>query len=163
MTKKIILDACCGGRMFWFQKQYPQAIYIDNRRESKGLVKLRPNFEVNPDIKMDFRKLAFQNNQFKLIVWDPPHLHSLSLNSIMRKKYGCLNKKTWKKDLTQGFNELWRVLAPYGTLVFKWNTYEIPFKEVLSCFKEKPLFGHPTAKSGNTLWCVFFKNPKVIT
>lgn len=27
-----ILDACCGGRMFWFDKAHPDAVYMDNRR-----------------------------------------------------------------------------------------------------------------------------------
>ncbi|NBJ75120.1 SAM-dependent methyltransferase, partial [Neglecta sp. X4] len=25
-----ILDACCGGRMFWFDKQNPFVTYMDN-------------------------------------------------------------------------------------------------------------------------------------
>ena len=49
----------------------------------------------------------------------------------------------------------------YGTLIFKWNDIEIPLKKVLSCFKVRPLFGHPTAKHGKTIWCVFFKNKEV--
>jgi SAM-dependent methyltransferase len=158
MQTKLILDACCGGRQFWFNKQHPDTVYIDIRREHKGCLDCRPNFEVEPDIEMDFRKLDFPDGQFKLIVWDPPHLHSLAPTSIMGKKYGALNRETWKQDLRDGFNEVWRVLAQYGTLVFKWNTTEIPLKEVLACFKEQPLFGHPTAKHGKTIWCVFFKN-----
>jgi len=155
---KLVLDACCGGRQFWFNKQHPDTVYIDIRREEKGCLECRPNFQVQPDIKMDFRKLDFPDGQFKLIVWDPPHLHSLGSSSIMRKKYGSLNRETWKQDLTEGFNELWRVLSLHGTLVFKWNTTEISLKDVLGCFKEKPLFGHPTAKHGKTIWCVFFKS-----
>ena len=29
--QKIILDVCCGGRMFWFDKKNPNALYLDNR------------------------------------------------------------------------------------------------------------------------------------
>jgi hypothetical protein len=156
-TNKKILDACCGGRHFWFNKTHPDAVYIDIRKEEKGCIQCRPNFEVQPDFLMDFRALEFVDRSFKLIVWDPPHLHSLGPKAIMRKKYGVLNKKTWKQDLAQGFNELWRVLDKEGTLIFKWNETEIPLKEVLACFKEAPIFGHPTAKSGKTIWCVFYK------
>lgn len=33
MKDKIILDACCGPRMMWFNKHHPSAIYMDIRRE----------------------------------------------------------------------------------------------------------------------------------
>lgn len=26
-----VLDATCGGRMMWFDKQHPLALYLDNR------------------------------------------------------------------------------------------------------------------------------------
>ena len=26
-----ILDACCGSRMFWFNKEHENALYMDNR------------------------------------------------------------------------------------------------------------------------------------
>lgn len=157
-TDKLILDACCGGRMFWFDKQHPDTLYIDIEPRPKGIVKERPEFHVSPDVVMDFRSLDFPDKKFKLIVWDPPHLHSLTKTSMMRKKYGALNVETWRYDLGKGFDELWRVLDDYGTLIFKWNEAKISLKEVLKCFKEQPLFGHPTAKSGKTIWCVFFKN-----
>ena len=161
-SSKLILDACCGGRMFWFNKQHPDTVYIDNRSAEKGCIQngYNPNFEVKPDFLMDFRNLKFSDKTFKLIVFDPPHLFNLTENSIMKKKFGSLNKETWKEDLSKGFDECWRVLDDYGTLIFKWNELKISIKEVLSCFKEKPLFGHPTAKHGRTIWCVFFKNKK---
>jgi len=148
--------------MFWFNKYHPNALYIDNRVRGKGHISHlgTKNHEVNPDIVMDFRDLDLPDKKFKLIVWDPPHLHSLTKTSIMNKKYGSLNVETWRYDLGKGFDELWRVLDNFGTLVFKWSESEIPLKEVLKCFKEKPLFGHPTAKNGKTIWCVFMKIPK---
>ena len=33
---KFILDACCGGRMMWTNKNHPNAIYIDNREVEAG-------------------------------------------------------------------------------------------------------------------------------
>jgi hypothetical protein len=39
MKDKFILDACCGCRMFWFNKKHPNAIFIDRReRERKDLL-----------------------------------------------------------------------------------------------------------------------------
>lgn len=156
VKNKFILDACCGGRMFWFNKKHKNAVYIDVRKEDKGHIQrgFNPNHEIHPDIIMDFRNLGFKDKSFKLIIFDPPHLHSLKDTSILRKKYGVLSKETWREDLSRGFNECWRVLDTYGTLVFKWSETEIPLKEVLSCFDQQPLFGHPR---GKTIWCVFFK------
>ena len=31
MGNKKILDACCGSRMFWFDKENEKTVYMDNR------------------------------------------------------------------------------------------------------------------------------------
>ncbi|MCT3601566.1 SAM-dependent methyltransferase, partial [Lactobacillus acidophilus] len=31
MSEIKILDACCGGKMFWFNKHEPHTTYLDNR------------------------------------------------------------------------------------------------------------------------------------
>lgn len=59
--KKPILDACCGSRMFWFDKQ-------------------------NKDVVGDFRNIPYKDNTFKLIVFDPPHLIKAGENSWLAKK-----------------------------------------------------------------------------
>lgn len=33
MSNKFILDACCGPKAMWYNKNHPNAIYIDNRYE----------------------------------------------------------------------------------------------------------------------------------
>jgi hypothetical protein len=167
MIDKLILDACCGGRVLWVDGHHPSAVYIDFRFEPPGLVKSRPNFFVDPDLLMDFTDLKFENNTFKLIVWDPPHGLSFSRTSIMAQKFGCLNAETWQHDLKKGFKELWRVLEDHGVLIFKWNDMEIPYKKVLSKFSEKPLFMNITAgpktmssKGSRSYWFCFMKIPK---
>jgi hypothetical protein len=167
MKDKFILDACCSGRMFWFDKKHPNVLYIDNRKMEKGFIKGRKNFEVNPDIVMDFRKMEFSDKSFKLVVFDPPHLKSLESNSWIAPKYGSLNPETWKEDILKGFNECWRVLDDYGTLIFKWSRSwdnrpkrDIPFKEIIELLPVKPLFGHPSGKVGNTVWMCFMKIPE---
>jgi len=157
--EKFILDACCSGRTMWFDKNHKNAVYIDIRKEAKGLCVERPNFCVDPDIQMDFRDLKFPDMRFKLIAWDPPHLLNLGVNSIMRKKYGCLDAWNWQTDLRQGFLELWRVLEDYGVLIFKWNIQQIPIKKVLRLFPETPLFGHTTGSKSQTRWMTFMKIP----
>ena len=37
MKNKKILDACCGSRMFWFNKENTNTVYMDNRTEEKTL------------------------------------------------------------------------------------------------------------------------------
>jgi 23S rRNA G2069 N7-methylase RlmK/C1962 C5-methylase RlmI len=143
--------------MFWFDKQHPLTLYLDNRVAKKGHIKEKFNHQVNPDVVMDFRSLEFPDKTFKLIVFDPPHLKSLTDSSIFKKQFGCLKSETWQADLKMGFEECWRVLDDYGTLIFKWNDKEIKLKKVLSCFSQSPLFGHTTTHGSKTTWCVFFK------
>lgn len=159
---KFILDACCGAKYMWFNKNHPNTIYIDIRRTEKGFNQRRKNECVNPDIIMDFRDLKFKDNSFKLIVWDIPHLKSLGETSILRKQYGCLNAETWQSDLKNGFKELWRCLDNYGILIFKFNDLEIKFKDVLNLFPIEPLFGNTASKNkkSTTKWFCFMKIPK---
>lgn len=167
--EKIILDACCGGRMMWFNKRHPNALYIDNRVVAKGHIQngANPNHEVKPDIVMDFRKMDFPDKSFKLVVFDPPHLSTLTESSIMRKKFGVLNAETWQYDLKQAFKECWRVLDDCGVLLIKWNDIEIPYKKLLSLFKpQRPLFmnisaGRKALKEGaRSYWFCFMKIPQ---
>lgn len=61
MSEKIILDACCGSRMFWFDKKNPNVLFIDNRSETvtaKDRDKIR-TIEVNPDVIADFTNSKF--------------------------------------------------------------------------------------------------------
>ena len=159
MSDKFILDACCGGRQFWFNKAHPNTLYIDNNPRAKGCNPTRPNFECKPDVVMDFTDLKFPDGHFKLVVWDPPHMKTLGETSIMRAKYGCLQAETWQYDLSKGFSECWRVLQDYGVLIFKWNEEEISVDDVLKLFKVQPLFGHMTGSKSKTLWACFMKIP----
>ena len=154
--EKIILDACCGGKMMWFDKQHTNAIYVDLYPRPKGSIKQQPGFECNPDIVMSFTKLDFPNKKLKLVVFDPPHLKSLSEKSIMKKKFGTL-LPDWEDELKKGFEECWRVLDDYGILIFKWSESQVKISEVLKIFPVQPLFGHTTGKIGKTIWVCFMK------
>ena len=109
---------------------------------------------VNPDVVGDFRNMPFEDNSFWHVVFDPPHLINAGNNSWLAKKYGRLDKETWKDDLKKGFDECMRVLKPNGTLVFKWNEDQIPLKIVLDLFGQTPLYGNKRAK---THWVAFMK------
>lgn len=159
MKDKFILDPTCGGRTIWFNKNHPNVIYGDIRKADKGICPERPNFNVSPDVVLDFRALDFPDKSFKLITWDPPHMKTISSTSIMAKKYGCLGPE-WKKDLRKGFKEIWRVLDDYGILIFKWNENEVKLKEILGLFPEDPIVGHTTGSKSLTHWFCFMKIPK---
>nr|DAX89277.1 MAG TPA: putative methyltransferase [Caudoviricetes sp.] len=150
---KKILDACCGSKMFWFDKQNEDTVFMDNRQIDTKLCDDR-KLIVEPDIIADFRNIPFEDNTFYLVVFDPPHLRQAGQNSWLAKKYGTLDKQTWPSDLKQGFNECMRVLKPNGTLIFKWNEEQIKLKDILKVIEYKPLFGNKRAK---THWLVFMK------
>lgn len=152
MTDKFILDACCGSRMFWFNRQHPNTVYIDNRELEDTLCDDR-KLIIKPDIVADFRCMPFESNSFKLVVFDPPHLIKAGQNSWLAKKYGKLNE-SWPTDLKQGFDECMRVLEPGGTLIFKWNEDQIKLKQLLDAIEQQPLFGDRRSK---THWMVFMK------
>lgn len=150
---KKILDACCGSKMFWFDKKNEDTIFIDNRTLEDTLCDGR-RLIIKPDIVADFRDMPFDDNTFYLVVFDPPHLKQAGKNSWLAKKYGTLDKDTWPQDIRQGFNECMRVLKPNGTLIFKWNEEQIKMKDILKVIEYKPLFGNKRAK---THWLVFIK------
>ena len=158
MMKKI-LDVCCWGRTFRWDKENPLAEYMDIRREEAWFIPARPNFCVDPDFVADFRNIPRPDNSYKLVVFDPPHLKSAGEKSRLRGKYGKLTKESWTDDLKQWFRECMRVLEPYGTLVFKWNENQVKLHEVLRAIDYTPLFGTRSGRNGATIWLVFMKIP----
>lgn len=148
-----ILDACCGSRMFWFNKKDPRAVFMDIRRWTGKACDGR-NINVDPDVIGDFRNIPFADESFRMVVFDPPHLLRAGESSWLAQKYGKLNKETWRNDLKQGFDECFRVLEPGGFLIFKWNEDQVKVTEVAKLFPVQPLFGQ---KGGKTHWLVFMK------
>ena len=154
ISNKYILDACCGSKTFWFDKDNENVIFMDNRTVDTTLCDGR-KLIINPDILADFRNMPFESSSFKLVVFDPPHLKQAGEKSWLAQKYGRLGND-WREDIKQGFNECMRVLDIYGVLIFKWNEEQIKLKDILDCIKYKPLFGNKRAK---THWLVFMKFP----
>lgn len=157
-----VLDACCGSRMFWFNKADPRALFVDKRRETHpidigtpGTVGRSP-IVVNPDMLADFTELPFSDCSFSLVVFDPPHIERTAALGLLTKKYGHL-AGDWREMLRQGFAECFRVLKPHGTLIFKWAESDYPVSEVLKLTTERPLFGHKSGKQSATHWVAFLK------
>jgi len=154
---KPILDACCGSRMFWFDKQNPNVVYADIRHEDLDLNHGNRTCHIGPDKIHDFRKMDFPNDTFYLVVFDPPHLIGAGKNGYMAKKYGSLDRLTWREDIRRGFTECLRVLKPNGTLIFKWNEESVRVSELIDVIGVEPLFGHRTLQSSKTIWMAFMK------
>lgn len=159
---KTVLDPCCGSRMMWFDKQDERAVFGDQRSETI-VVKDTTHREdgtrtihVRPDTLMDFRAMPFDDDSFRLVAFDPPHLERAGSKSWLAAKYGKLSEN-WRDDLRAGFAECFRVLEPGGVLVFKWNEVQVKTKEVLALTPHKPLFGQVSGRAGMTHWLVFMK------
>ena len=153
-NEKIILDACCGSRMFWFDKQNPNVLFQDIRNEEHLLCDGR-KLEIHPDVVGDFTKMEYEDNTFQLVVFDPPHLDNANETSYMAQKYGTLRRVIWKEDIKKGFDECMRVLKDNGILIFKWNESRIPLRRIIEVIGKQPLFGHRTATK--TVWMCFMK------
>lgn len=158
MENKYILDVCCGPKFIWFDKNNPNVIFNDIRKEEKGFINIRKNINIEPNTNYDFKNLNFKNNQFKLIIFDPPHIIGKMDKSTLKKCYGVLNNN-WEKELKIGINEIWRVLDNNGILMFKFNNVSINFDDIIKLFPEKPLFQTSTNRSKNTesRWFIFMK------
>ena len=157
-----VLDACCGSRMFWFDKSDKRALFVDKRSETHVIdigtpgTKGRKPVVVAPDVVADFTELPFPDNAFRLVVFDPPHIQRTQAKGITTKKYGYLTGD-WQTMLRGGFAECFRVLGPGGTLIFKWAETEVPVSEILKLTPERPLFGHRSGKKSGTHWIAFIK------
>ena len=161
MNQFQILDVTAGCRMFWMDKSDQRAVFVDRRVEThmlkdKSVPSGYRRLEIRPDIQADFTALPFPSDCFPLVVFDPPHLNSAGPQSWLRKKYGVL-ENNWAAMLKDGFRECFRVLAPAGTLVFKWSEYQIPVSKILPLAPVPPLFGHRSGRHSKTQWLVFMK------
>lgn len=156
-----VLDACCGSRMFWFDKNDPRAIFMDKRSERHTLPDSSSSggfreLVIDPDFLADFTAIPFPSCQFSLVVFDPPHFERNGATSWVGLKYGTL-KGCWREVLRAGFAECFRVLRPNGVLIFKWCADEIPVSKILALTPARPLFGHKSGKRQKTHWIAFLK------
>lgn len=156
-----VLDACCGSRMFWFDRNDPRALFVDKRCEEHTLKDKSTkggtrHLIIAPDSQADFTALPFGLGSFSLVVFDPPHLVRNGKRGWLAKKYGKL-EGDWREDLKAGFAECFRVLKSGGTLVFKWNEFEIPVSQILALTTERPLFGNRCGRASKSHWIVFLK------
>ena len=161
MNQHRALDVCCGSRMFWFDREHPEAMFCDIRDEEHWLTDAsspggKRHLRISPDMVADFTNLPFAADSFPLVVFDPPHLVKAGKNSWLAKKYGKL-ERNWQEDIRRGFAECFRVLTADGVLVFKWNENDIPVSQILALTDVQPLFGNRNGKLNKSHWLVFMK------
>jgi SAM-dependent methyltransferase len=150
--------------MWWWNKEHPLAIYMDKHRVPRGSSEMlvtnegkrhaSPGWACEPDVVGDFRAMPFADETFQMVTFDPPHnvrTEALGVNGLM---YGALHPDTEQEDLRRGFAECWRVLAPGGTLVFKWAG---KIERVKPHFPATPIVGTRVPRGLQTWWLVFYK------
>ena len=154
MNDKFILDACCGNRMMWFDKNNKNTLYMDIREE------------VKPDLVGDYTDLS-KLGKFKLIVFDPQfRTEKDGCPAGFVKSYGALLKPDWRISFNRAIKQMWEHLEDYGILIFKWNDAKIKKEFALNSFLPlKPLFGQTTTgekgkKDKKTYWFCFMKIPE---
>lgn len=157
-TYKPILDACCGGKMFYFDKNDSRVLFQDIRCEETT----RPNIHRQAGCRRGFYKHGFPRQYIQHGCIRPPHLRWWGKNpekkptGFQQTKYGTL-RADWKDTLAKGFAECFRVLRPGGFLIFKWNEHDIKVSTILKLTDQKPIFGHKSGKRANTHWICFMK------
>lgn len=156
VPEKPILDPCCGSRMFYFDKSDHRVLFCDIRDDVHEELCDGRTLEVKPDRVEDVTNLPFSDSSFPLVILDPPHLTNAGDGGWQAKKYGKL-PKDWRAFIARAFEECWRVLAPNGTLVFKWYEYRVKLSQILELIPEEPVFGNKCPHTSKTHWLVFFK------
>ena len=146
------LDACCGYRHMWKNKNTSNVIFIDIKRE------------VKPTIVASAKHLPFRDKIFDKIYCDPPHIirsdtKNMKLgqtHSDFAKMYGSWkNRSEWIAFVGRTNIEFKRILKDNGILWYKitsggWQNVDILDLNYMDNFKiiEKRIF--PT--KGKMIW-----------
>ncbi len=150
-----ILDATCGARTIWYQKNHPFVTFLDRRKEKittfKAGYKLRTRRTINikPDIVAEWQNLPFKAESFDMVVFDPPHIIEKTITKTTKLKmhYGYFLESNYKQILKEGIKDLFRVLKPNGILTFKWSENSKKSDDIIPLFPYQQLFGTRTGQA----------------
>jgi hypothetical protein len=140
-----LVDLSAGTRSIWFNKNHPDAVYID----------IRP--EVNPTLIVDSRKTGLPSANFGLVVFDPPHAN-FSKNGNMSKNYGHHTAAQIKEIIKGTAREAHRITYSNALMAFKWNDHDLKLESALKLLEPywEPLFGQKTSirtlRASTTYW-----------
>lgn len=130
-----ILDLSAGNRAMWFDRDHPDATFVD----------IRP--EVEPTIVADSRELPQEvGADYDLVVFDPPH-DNFGANSAMTKAYGHHTWDEIRDIVKRTAAEAWRVTKPDALMAFKWNDHTHKLGTILLLVQDywEPLFANLTS------------------
>lgn len=163
-----ILDATCGVRSIWYQKNHPFVTYMDirkvnNKQQTFYKLKDRRLIRINPDLICDWQQLPFKNDSFDVVLFDPPHIvrskrRMEKSKHVFMEKYGYIYLEEFPLIIKRSLKELFRVLKTEGIFILKWNECDISVKHILKLFPYKPLFGDKLERKNNTYWILFIKH-----
>lgn len=170
-----ILDATCGPKGIWYQKNHPFVTFMDIRKGNidnktkKIKFKDRRRYKINPDVVSEWKDAPFPDNYFDMIVFDPPHIITNRNKKIsaLAAEYGCLYYDNWRNILQEGIKKLFSILKPEGIFILKWCENSVKVEEIIKLCPYPPLFGSNTKSKGHTanFWILFLKydvNKKLI-
>ena len=163
-----ILDATCGFKGIWYQKNHPFVTFMDKRSgkfrftDTNNYTAFNDRtYKVNPDVVSTWENAPFPDNYFDMIVFDPPHL-IIDRNKkppAMTQAYGYLFSDNWRMELKNGLKKLFELLKPEGIFILKWCENSVKVDEIIKLVPYPPLFGSNTKSKGHTanFWIVFLK------
>lgn len=160
-----ILDATCGQRGIWYQKNHPYVTFMDKREGIFNSKTLNQSFKnsriikIKPDVVSDWKNTPFNDEEFDMIIFDPPFIIRKDGNTpnTFVVTYSYLPKNRWEQELKLGIIEFFRILKKDGIFIFKWDEVDIKLKRVLKLFPYPPLFGSRVGQKNNMHWIVFIK------
>ena len=98
-----ILDATCGPKGMWYQKNHPYVTFMDKRDGKQYHMSKSGNktvYDVKPDVISEWKDAPFPDESFDMVVFDPPHIiRRETTKSSMITEYGSLAPDTWRKEL----------------------------------------------------------------
>ena len=163
-----ILDATCGFKGIWYQKNHPFVTFMDKRNGNYSfsdgwkyhLAKDR-TYKVKPDVVSTWKDAPFPDGYFDMIIFDPPHL-IVDRNKkppAMTQAYGYLYSDNYKQVLKEGMKKLFDILKPEGVFILKWCENSDKVDEIIKLAPYPPLFGSNTKSKGHTqnFWILFIK------
>lgn len=138
-----ILDMSAGARAVWFDKNHPDATYVD----------IRP--QVKPDIVADTRALPAEvGTDYDLVLFDPPH-KNFAASGNMAKNYGHHTAEEIRSIVRDSAKEAHRVSKSDALMAFKWSAGGRKLADALAWMGPwwEPLFGHGVShQQGGTSW-----------
>ena len=96
MEKPTILDVCCGGKMFYFDKNDKCVLFQDIRRINTTLCDGR-EFVIDPGVVADFTSMPYPDSSFSAVVFDIVAIARKNYDEIIASKLDNEISDKWYK------------------------------------------------------------------